>query len=690
MKLFAASLTLLLGAVLYSAENLIKTDPGQLPVTGTLKVIDAENGVFKAGKGRLNGTQLIAVDASKSYRLSGFFRGAADCGRVLMGVQCFDGNKNIPLSTINPYTLLFNEQSLNNKYNSFQQISSLPMVMFIVIFLYAISTFIYIIITNHNYIEGILITTTLIISTLCLIISLFIKMKKNCVTIKNERVVELTLLITVFILFTFISQILCAHLGHFDHNNVLYIDIVFINIEIVVKCIWTIANINEFAFMLTGTAVNLCIVVPYNYNKVLTLCTIVTVFVAHNLYAYFLTKVRKAIFIQDKMNIDVKTNDVLGFGYAMIHMNHDNKQRANVNEIDILNGCIVNENAYLKNILLNAYEDKENLFLLLNELEDVNEDIKKRLLYFMNYNSKQLLQIENAINQKQINNKHSNNKQFLSNSKHNLLQTTMENNIIINNHEKAHHKIENSLTNLVSKVGNNFHLISNTKCDNDLTGKSRTFEGPQVSSKFGSNILNKQTSTFETQPQYTLQLRLSNLLSSNHFVTDSKDDVKLPMSAQEITETNIEELNTQKLNSNINASMFLLPLLYTSGLNSFYKQDEFTYLGRKRINIKTLKPNNNGAHTNSKATSTIGNSDKHLPVIKNSFDLSLSSPTDFSFYKVYFRFNAVCLGLEFVFIDESKDQFENLFKAYLFFLYYIMGLTNCQPPFFNFSQMTLV
>lgn len=93
MKLFAASLTLLLGAALYSAENLIKTDPGQLPVTGTLKVIDAENGVFKAGKGRLNGTQLIAVDASKSYRLSGFFRGAADCGRVLMGVQCFDSNK---------------------------------------------------------------------------------------------------------------------------------------------------------------------------------------------------------------------------------------------------------------------------------------------------------------------------------------------------------------------------------------------------------------------------------------------------------------------------------------------------------------------------------------------------------------------------------------------------------------------
>ena len=563
---------------------------------------------------------------------------------------------NIPLSTINPYTLLFKEHSLNIKYNSMQQSTSFPMIIFIFIFFYAISAFICIIITNHNYIEGILITTTLIISTLCLIISLFIKMKKNCVSIKNERLIELTLLITVFILFTFINQIFCAHLKHFNNNNKLLINIVFINIEIVVKCIWTVANVNEFAFVFIGNVVNLGIVIPYNYKKILILITIVNVFIIHSLYAYFFTKIRKEIFIHNKMNIDVKTNDVLGFGYAMMHMNYDNKHKKKITEANILNDCIVNENSYLKNILLNAYEDKENLFLLLNELEDVNEDIKKCLLYCMNYHSKQSLQI----------NEHDNNKHYFFNSGNNLLQTIMDNNSIINNsNDKAHHKIENSLTNLVSKVGNNFNLISNTKYENDLTGKSRTFDGLPVS-KFGNNVFNKQTATFDTQPQYTFQLRLSNLLTSNHLVTDSKDDIKLPISHQEINEINVEEINTQKLNNNINESIFLLPLLYTSGLNKFYQQDEFTYLGRKRINNKALKSNfiEHNNNTNLNTTSTPMNSNKHLPVIKNSFDLSLSSPTDYSFYKVYFRFNAICSGLEFVFIDESKEQFENLFKAY--------------------------
>ena len=45
------------------------------------------------------------------------------------------------------------------------------------------------------------------------------------------------------------------------------IDIVFINIEIVVKCIWTVANVNEFAFVFIGNAVNLGIVIPYNYKN---------------------------------------------------------------------------------------------------------------------------------------------------------------------------------------------------------------------------------------------------------------------------------------------------------------------------------------------------------------------------------------------------------------------------------------
>ena len=93
MKLFAVAFALLGCTVLCNAENLLETTPGKLPVTGTLQVIDADKGVFKAGKGRLQGVDMIAVDNTKSYRLSGFFRGAADCGRVLMGVQCFDGNK---------------------------------------------------------------------------------------------------------------------------------------------------------------------------------------------------------------------------------------------------------------------------------------------------------------------------------------------------------------------------------------------------------------------------------------------------------------------------------------------------------------------------------------------------------------------------------------------------------------------
>lgn len=103
MKLFAIGFALLGCTVLCNAENLLKTAPGKLPVSGILQVIDADKGVFKAGKGRLQGVDMIAVDNTKSYRLSGFFRGDANCGRVLMGLQCFDSKKrSIGMHHINP------------------------------------------------------------------------------------------------------------------------------------------------------------------------------------------------------------------------------------------------------------------------------------------------------------------------------------------------------------------------------------------------------------------------------------------------------------------------------------------------------------------------------------------------------------------------------------------------------------
>ena len=568
---------------------------------------------------------------------------------------------NIPLSTINPYTLLFHEHSLNIQFNSTPQFKTFPIMLFSFIFLYALTTFIYIILTSHNYSEGILITTTVIISLLCLIVSLCIKFKKNCFTIKNERSVELLLLTVIFILFTLINQILCAHLKHFTNNYNSLIETIFVNLEIICKCLWTVLNVNEFVYVFFGTVINCVIIVPYNYMRLLTLFSLIIVFSAQGLYAYFFTKLRKEMFIQKKMNVDMKTNDILGLGYATMYMNvNDNNKVKKLNENEILNDSIVNENSYLKNMFFNACEDKENLFSLLNEVEDINDEIKKCLLYCLNYQTEQIQLIEKEkINQ---NNRNSF-KLSISNSGNTLIQTTNENNNNNNSSfNKAHHKIENSLTNLVSKVSHNFQLISNNKYDNVKTGKSRTFE-PQTTKKFGCSsgtaTFNSQIPSIDIHPKYTFQLPEFHKRKNKQLISDDDGDKGIPIPVQETKENQINEINTKKLNESINDSYFLLPLLFSTGLNRFLKQDEFIYLGRKRINTKSLKtqPSDN-------TMSNIKSSNKQLPIIKNSFDLSLSSPTDFSFYKIYFRFNAILSGLEFLFLDESKNQFENLFKSY--------------------------
>ena len=572
---------------------------------------------------------------------------------------------------ISSLTLLFINKSLNLDYISYSNIILNPLIVFSTVSIYSISIFIYILVINSSYIEVITVTICLVLSVFSLI--LYILIKYNFIIVKNIHLIEMLLLSCSFVIFSSLNQTISSNI-----NNVSQY---FISIEIIVKCMWIVFILNEFIFVLCGSIINILIVIGYNCkgsnnNNIAILVAFVLLDCSHIVFAYFITRLNKEWFICRKMKVGLAEKECAFMDFGYIRVNADVNTNVSVS--------VEEKNEYVDKIFVDC--DNEDVMDLLMEISDMNPNIKEKLIEIAKEKEKE----ENKRNVYSSGNNNNNNSKEresdfqtnddlnFSNSNNNINQHSHNNassihfvNTSIGNHNTNNIKDNNSLHNdndnnnessfvgeLPQTIKSGAHsqiLVTTTHKNNTSQTFYHAYTPSQTHHHLSKPIakFNKTTlsvnlnNKHRNRPSYNLNFDFLNKPSSNLINKPKPLSLHLPPPQQQEQPLNITETNPyEHILTDINT---LLPLLttYLKSLCDF----NFIYLGKRKINLKEYSPEPN-QNTGIMTTRSV-----FRGAVEN-------SPTDYTHYKIYLRYNPILNSIEFIFVDESKKEYENIFKTF--------------------------
>ena len=504
---------------------------------------------------------------------------------------------------------------------------------------------------------------------------IYLLTKYNCIAVSNIHLVEMILLVCAFVLFSLLNQIIIKHIH--SKNTSSNIGIYYISIEIIVKCIWILFTMNEFCFIFCGSAVNILIVIGYNYQCPSVLVVLMILFISHVIHAYVATKVNKEWYISRKLRFSFVENDIafIDVGYLQVHMNND------------FNMHIANKNEYISSIFKDA--EHEDIMQLLNEMNEINPQIKEKLLHIAKDKAKVREQLENLTNMIKENDNdmfYNSNKVILTKEQNEsnidastirFAKLTSNNNILhdgssfVGDEPQLVHRESKSQT--LNVVNNPSMLLNNmnyqqqqqtTSCSRDKMNSKDNLQ--QTTLSVNINKIAKKPSYNRNEfplkaqtiiPKAKTVLPLKKI--SNFSITNKHADACININNTQCNGNNmnnntnmIKEANLTAYEDDLLDNTTLLPILveYTKSQplpNNF----DFIYLGKRKINLKEYSIDT----THNKIQST------SRTVFRSAVD---NSPTYYTYYKVYFRLNFILNSLEFIFVDESKFQYENIFKMY--------------------------
>ena len=570
---------------------------------------------------------------------------------------------------ISSLTLLFINKSLNLDYISYANIIVNPLIVFSTVSIYSISIFIYILVINSSYIEVITVTICLVLSVFSLI--LYILIKYNFIIVKNIHLIEMLLLSCSFVIFSSLNQTISSNINNASQY--------FISIEIIVKCMWIVFILNEFIFVLCGSVINILIVIGYNCkgsnnnnNNIAILVAFVLLDCSHIVFAYFITRLNKEWFICRKMKVGLAEKECafMDFGYIRVNANVNTNVSVSVEE----------KNEYVNKIFVDC--DNEDVMDLLMEISDMNPNIKEKLIEIAKEKEKE----ENKRNVYSSGNNNNNNSKEresdfqtnddlnFSNSNNNINQHSHNNassihfvNTSIGNHNTNNIKDNNSLHNdndnnnessfvgeLPQTIKSGAHsqiLVTTTHKNNTFQTFYHAYTPSQTHhhlskpiAKFNKTALSVNLNNkHRNRPSYNLNFDFLNKPKSDLINKPKPLSPHLPPpQQQEQPLTNPYEHILTDINT-------LLPLLttYLKSLCDF----NFIYLGKRKINLKEYSPEPN-QNTGIMTTRSV-----FRGAVEN-------SPTDYTHYKIYLRYNPILNSIEFIFVDESKKEYENIFKTF--------------------------
>ena len=292
-----------------------------------------------------------------------------------MGLLCSPKkNNDIHSHLLNKISLLFVDSSINNEYNKINESLILPLLLYSIICVYSFLCFITIIVNQNNSTEIVLITIAMILTLLSFVIYALFRFKKKLFNIKNTKYSEFFLLAIAYIMMTLVDRIMCYHFKVKKENerDKFFFEFVFTNIDIVIKFIWLIFDINEFIFIATSNVISIIIICSYYDNDLPLYYSIIVsklfVIFFHSVLSYIITLLQKKEFLNKKYQTGIeKYADLLNVGYFNLSMSAKKSNCPYITQ---------KSSFFEQKTLKSLYPDDKKLISILTELEDINKDMK--------------------------------------------------------------------------------------------------------------------------------------------------------------------------------------------------------------------------------------------------------------------------------------------------------------------------
>ena len=292
-----------------------------------------------------------------------------------MGLLCSPKkNNDIHSHLLNKISLLFVDSSINNEYNKINESLILPLLLYSIICVYSFLCFITIIVNQNNSTEIVLVTIAMILTLLSFVIYALFRFKKKLFNIKNTKYSEFFLLAIAYIMMTLVDRIMCYHFKVKKENerDKFFFEFVFTNIDIVIKFIWLIFDINEFIFIATSNVISIIIICSYYDNDLPLYYSIIVsklfVIFFHSVLSYIITLLQKKEFLNKKYQAGIeKYADLLNVGYFNLSMSAKKSNCPYITQ---------KSSFFEQKTLKSLYPDDKKLISILTELEDINKDMK--------------------------------------------------------------------------------------------------------------------------------------------------------------------------------------------------------------------------------------------------------------------------------------------------------------------------
>ena len=292
-----------------------------------------------------------------------------------MGLLCSPKkNNDIHSHLLNKISLLFVDSSINNEYNKINESLILPLLLYSIICVYSFLCFITIIVNQNNSTEIVLVTIAMILTLLSFVIYALFRFKKKLFNIKNTKYSEFFLLAIAYIMMTLVDRIMCYHFKVKKENerDKFFFEFVFTNIDIVIKFIWLIFDINEFIFIATSNVISIIIICSYYDNDLPLYYSIIVsklfVIFFHSVLSYIITLLQKKEFLNKKYQTGIeKYADLLNVGYFNLSMSAKKSNCPYITQ---------KSSFFEQKTLKSLYPDDKKLISILTELEDINKDMK--------------------------------------------------------------------------------------------------------------------------------------------------------------------------------------------------------------------------------------------------------------------------------------------------------------------------
>lgn len=517
--------------------------------------------------------------------------------------------KNKHLKIFHPFTLLFKESNMNYEYDKTKKTQKSSLILYFSILFYSLFILIFFLVTTENTFEIIVGTTCFVICLIGLFLFFISFCKFRCIKIKNVRFFQLILLTVVYVVFTFLNRVLCNNLkrGKSTSKDKFFFEIIFIDIEIIFKFLWALLDVNEFIFLFFGNSFNLIIIFSYFDTNlslyILIAFTLSLIVIIQTILSYYLTKIQKESHVVQKLQVDLeKYADAFNIGYFSLNNSYDfnSKNKQTTQE----NESVLYKSKYFdQDIFRKIFPEKRNLISLLGDLEEMNKEI----LVFdktpeISKNPDELdSHGTNSIN-------FSEHKNTLNWEKKDENVNYINSQLLKDNHGLSSwykHNISGSEFPLMSLKKESYLNSSNkNSCNKNIEESSYRQEKKSLfhrKNKMEKNIIDVNEIINNT----TQKEEASIIVNSENSIVENQDDGKA-----------------------------LIACLHSYVLKNIEKSKNFVYLGRKRININQKDQNFN------------------------------DSVSDFLYFKILFRYNFSLKCFQFVFLDESKYQYDLIFKRF--------------------------